>query len=72
MLHFSCCTWHFRPHPDPLPWGEGTAAVHLVVSQCHWANSDKILIERQRTILPLPKGEGRGEGNMGAARPTGQ
>ena len=29
----------------------------------HWANSGTGMIERRFTILPLPKGEGRGEGN---------
>ena len=27
-----------------------------------WSNSGTGVIERQRTILPLPRGEGRGEG----------
>src|SRR6266516_4826697 len=34
------------------------------------ANSGKAVIARLRTILPLPKGEGRGEGEPNVAHPT--
>jgi len=36
----------------------------------HWAYSGTGVIERQWTILPLPKGEGRGEGEPSVAHPT--
>jgi hypothetical protein len=44
------------PHPDPLPRGEGTATMCSRKSMT--SDSDPAL----RTILPLPGGEGRGEG----------
>src|SRR5207245_9871899 len=34
-----------------------------------WANSGTVVIERRWTILPLRKGEGRGEGEAGVAHP---
>ena len=37
-----------------------------------WANSGADVIERRRTVLPLPKGEGRGEGEPTAPDPTVQ
>jgi Cu+-exporting ATPase len=45
------------PHPNPLPWGEGTA------KNAFEHSSDSRFSERLTTILPLPAGEGRGEGN---------
>ena len=44
------------PHPDPLPQGEGTATVNPGKSKA--LDSNPAL----RAILPLPGGEGRGEG----------
>ena len=35
-----------------------------------WANSRTGVIERRWSILPLPKGEGRGEGEPSVAHPT--
>ena len=46
------------PHPAPLPRGEGTAAISLRKSM---ASGSVPALER---ILPLPAGEGRGEGNF--------
>ena len=34
------------------------------------AESATIVIERRRTVLPRPKGEGRGEGEPSVANPT--
>ena len=36
----------------------------------YWANSGTGVIERRWTILPLPRGEGRGEGEPSVAHPT--
>jgi len=53
---------YVRPHPDPLPRGEGTAVLDSVycgsslsrwlISICRWTGS----------VSPSPWGEGRGEG----------
>src|ERR1043166_5568349 len=52
------------PHPNPLPWGEGaiwTGLRKIGASEVH---------ERLETVLPLPKGEGWGEGDQ-PSRPSG-
>jgi hypothetical protein len=51
------------PHPGPLPWGEGELQpVVVVIGRCVFA--------RLRSKgLPLPKGEGRGEGEQTARTP---
>src|SRR5437762_2258500 len=41
------------PHPDPLPWGEGVSFV-CVLQHCRSLENGR----------PLPKGEGRGEGEV--------
>jgi len=46
------------PHPDPLPWGEGTAC-HPVVK-----GSGQQPLSTERTGRPLPPGEGWGEGPL--------
>jgi hypothetical protein len=46
------------PHPDPLAEGEGTAKFGREQT------SDVGFADRLRTILPLPLGEGRGEGSL--------
>src|SRR5262245_14541202 len=45
------------PSPYTLPRGEGTA------SFAHWKADNDGLFCGQRTVHPLPKGEGRREGN---------
>jgi len=50
------------PHPDPLPWGEGMAGGGLLLSNVCVVNTSARLLMRRRRILPLPGGEGRGEG----------
>src|SRR3989442_1242092 len=40
------------------------------LAEGRWANSGSGVIERQWTVLPLPRGEGRGEGEPSAAHPT--
>src|SRR2546426_11226182 len=35
-----------------------------------WANSGPVVIEMQWTILPLPRGEGRGEGELSVSNPA--
>ena len=37
-----------------------------------WADSGTVVIERRWTVLPLPTGEGRGEGEPSVAHPTVQ
>src|SRR6266496_1634772 len=42
----------------------------LCLAHTGLANSVTGMAERRRTILPLPKGEGRGEGEQNAAHPA--
>ncbi|MBI4659694.1 MAG: hypothetical protein HY735_12710 [Verrucomicrobia bacterium] len=52
------------PHPGPLPQGEGMKPpVNRKTVQAR-------LVEPQRTVLPLPRGEGRGEGEASAVYPA--
>jgi hypothetical protein len=52
------------PHPDPLPRGEGTAAADLRKSKAPDS------LPALDAVLPLPKGEGRGEGKRDARSAT--
>jgi hypothetical protein len=46
------------PHPNPLPAGEGALSVaRCLIHRARLANS-------RAALLPLPKGEGRGEGEQ--------
>jgi DNA uptake protein ComE-like DNA-binding protein len=54
------------PHPGPLPLREGTAVARPKFFTRHPAIADFSTAENRRTILPLPAGEGRGEGERHA------
>jgi hypothetical protein len=57
--HFTC---HARPHPNPLPQErEQSSRVSAFRARIELAAAPRIA-KRRRTILPLPGGEGRGDG----------
>ena len=69
MLHFACSTKYF-PLTLTLSLREREVqAPGWCLADGRWANSAMGVIERQRTILPLPRGEGRGEGEPSVAQP---
>ena len=71
MLHFAGST-EYPPHPD-LSLGEREQlASDLCLADGRCANRATGVIERRWTVLPLPKGEGRGEGEPSGANPTVQ
>ena len=55
------------PHPSPLPGGEGTSQVTMKLGAAYphlyWARA---------VLLPLPPGEGRGEGSLLLPPPLGE
>src|SRR5438128_30598 len=53
------------PHPDPLPRGGGQAAADSTIQEVRRPDTALSFAE-QRSILPLLKGEGRGEGKREA------
>src|SRR2546426_485126 len=53
---FKCLPCSFSPHPGPLPWGEGES------NPVAWPILTFRLAKSRLRRLPLPKGEGRGEG----------
>src|SRR5262245_53366830 len=62
----------FSPHPGPLPQGEGTASDY---SFCAWpmqANPPLGSSQNRSRVLPLPWGEGQGEGELSVVYPTDQ
>src|SRR5713101_5479926 len=70
MLHFACSTEYF-PLTQTLSIREREQqASDWCLADGRWANSGTRVIERRRTILPLPRGEGRGEGEPSIAHPT--
>ena len=70
MLHFVYSTEYF-PLTLTRSLGEREQqASAWSLADGRWANSAMGVIERQRTILPLPRGEGRGEGEPSVAHPT--
>src|ERR1051325_10506631 len=50
------------PHPDPLPLGEGKAIARQEFSRARPTSSGASNLASRTAILPLPAGEGWGEG----------
>jgi hypothetical protein len=70
MLHAASATEYFPLTPTLSLWErEQRASDGCLANNC-LANSGTAVIERRWTILPLPKGEGRGEGEPSVANPT--
>ena len=70
MLHFACSSECF-PLTLTLSLREREQqASDRCFADSRWADSCSCVIERRWTILPLPKGEGRGEGDPSVADPT--
>ncbi len=53
---------HDLPHPNPLPLGEGTAMIAFLLLSMASSNPAARFCLKQGAFLPLPAGEGRGEG----------
>jgi hypothetical protein len=52
----------FLPHPSPLPLGEGIAALPHFIPTISARIQPRVFPKTRRTLLPLPAGEGWGEG----------
>jgi len=72
MLHFACST-EFFPLTLTLSLREREqqASGWRLADGC-WPNSGSGVVARQWSILPLPKGEGGGEGERRVVYPTPQ
>ena len=71
-LHFACSTEYF-PLTLTLSLREREQqASDWCFADGYWANSGTGVIDRRWTNLPLPRGEGRGEGEPSVAHPTVQ
>src|SRR3989442_12132653 len=70
-----CAIGWFAPFPLTLGLSlrerEQPAAIWCCALDC-WSSSSRCMIERRRTVLPLPRGEGRGEGEPRVALLTGK
>jgi hypothetical protein len=55
-------TLNDRPHPDPLPRGEGTATVRFALCRKSSGKSSRRLFYETANDFPSLGGEGRGEG----------
>ena len=63
-LHFACSTEYF-PLTVTLSLREREQqASDWCFADGYWANSGTRVIDRRWTILPLPRGEGQGEGEI--------
>ncbi len=72
MLHFAYSSEYF-PLTLTLSLREREQQVsNRCLADGRWANSGTGVIERQCTVLPLPRGEGQGEGKPSVAHPTVQ
>ena len=70
MLHFACSTEYF-PLTLTLSLREREQrACVWCLADGRWADSCPGVIEKRWTILPLPRGEGRGEGDPSVVHPT--
>ena len=69
MIQFAFSTEYF-PLTLPLSLREREQqAPGCCLADGRWANSGKGVIAKRRTILPLPWGEGQGEGEPNVAQP---
>jgi hypothetical protein len=72
MLHSASATEYFPLTLTlSLKEREQQASERCLADNC-WANTGGVVIERRWTILPLPKGEGRGEGEPSVANRSSQ